>query len=108
KTGALIEASIIGGIIISNKYENIENYMEFGKKIGLAFQVKDDLLDAEGTMEQTGKSVGGEHKGFVYFMGIEKSKTYLNNLINDCLSIIQKLHSEKLNFLVSYIGNRSK
>ncbi|MDD2871813.1 MAG: polyprenyl synthetase family protein, partial [Candidatus Gracilibacteria bacterium] len=41
KTGALIEASIIGGIIISNKYENIENYMEFGKKIGLAFQVKD-------------------------------------------------------------------
>ena len=108
KTWALIEASIIWWIIISDKCENINNYMEFGKKIWLAFQVKDDLLDAEWTKEITWKSVWWEHKWFVYFMWIDKSKNYLNDLITDCLNIISSLKSEKLNFLVSYIWNRNK
>ncbi|MDP2090870.1 MAG: polyprenyl synthetase family protein [Candidatus Gracilibacteria bacterium] len=108
KTGTLIEASIVGGIIISDKFDDINKYMEFGKKIGLAFQVKDDLLDVTGSLSQTGKSVGGEHKGFVYFLGEEKSKNYLDQLIKDCHDLIIPLNSDKLNFLVSYIGNRNK
>lgn len=109
KTWALIESSIVWWIILSSNVDNIEKYISFWKKIWLAFQVKDDLLDVEWTTKETGKSVWDwEEKGFVYFMWIEKSKKYLNDLISDCLWIISELHSEKLNFLVWYIWNRNK
>jgi len=108
KTGALIETSIVWWIIISNKCDDIAKYIDFWKKIWLAFQVKDDLLDMEWTLEETWKSVWIEHKWFVYFMWVEKSKKYLSELIVDCQNIILELKSEKLNFLVSYIWNRSK
>jgi geranylgeranyl diphosphate synthase type II len=108
KTWALIETSIIWWIIISWKYENITKYLDFWKKVWLAFQIKDDILDVEWTKEETGKSVGWENKWFVYFMWIKKSKNYLNELINDSLNIISDLKSEKLNFLVDYIWKRNK
>jgi len=86
-----------------------KKYLDFWEKIGLAFQVKDDLLDVEWTIEETGKSVGDkEEKWFVYFLWIEKTKEYLNNLISDCKEKISDLNSKKLNFLVEYIGNRKK
>ncbi|MDD3145360.1 MAG: polyprenyl synthetase family protein [Candidatus Gracilibacteria bacterium] len=108
KTGALIEFSVFGGILLSGFKGNIDKYLEFGKKIGLAFQVKDDLLDVEGTKEETGKSVGGEQKGFVHFIGLEKTKEYLNELSNSCLNIISNMKSKKLEFLVGYIRDRKK
>ena len=106
KTWALIEASIIWWIILSNKISDIEKYIDFWKKIWLAFQVKDDLLDVEWSEKETGKSVWWEDKWFVYFMWIDDSRKYLNDLIVDCLDIITPLKSEKLNFLVTYIWNR--
>ena len=116
KTWALIQMSVLWWILIAEKEanfvkdkesNNIKKYLDFWEKIGLAFQVKDDLLDVEGNFEETGKSVGDwEEKGFVYFMWIEKTKDFLEKLIFDCKSIIKDLNSEKLNFLVNYIGNR--
>ena len=107
KTWALIKVSIIGWILLSWYNWELEKYKDFWEKIGLAFQVKDDLLDVEGNLEETGKSVGDwEEKGFIYFMWVEKTKEYLNNLIFDCENIIKKLNSEKLNLLVKYIWNR--
>lgn len=73
KTGKLIEASILGGIILSGERSYLDICRDFGAKIGLAFQIKDDLLDVEGTAEEVGKSVGGEEKGFVYLCGVEES-----------------------------------
>ena len=118
KTGALIECSIIWWILIAEekthfvkdeKSNNIKRFLDFWQKIGLAFQVKDDLLDVEWTFEETGKSVGDwEEKGFVYFIWIEETQKYLNKLILDCKNIIWELNSEKLNFLVEYIWNRKK
>jgi len=109
KTWALIEVSIIWWILIANKKVNLNIYKDFWKKIGLAFQVKDDLLDVEWTIEETWKSVGdSEEKWFVYFMWIEKTKDYLNDLILDCSEIIDSLNSEKLNFIVRYIASRKK
>jgi len=58
KTGKLIEASILGGIILSGEKSYLDIYRDFGGKIGLAFQIKDDLLDVEGSPEEVGKSVG--------------------------------------------------
>ncbi len=118
KTWALIEVSVLGWIFIAEKNHtfvkdeqsnNIKKYLDFWKKIGLAFQVKDDLLDVEWNLEETGKSVWDwEEKWFVYFLWIKETHKYLDNLINDCKEIIKNLNSEKLNFLVEYIGNRKK
>jgi len=115
KTWALIIMSILGWIIIAEKdtkfvkdeeSNNIKKYLDFWKKIWLAFQVKDDLLDVEGTFEETGKSVWWENKWFVYFMWIEKTQEYLEHLIKDSLNILKDLKSEKLEFLVNYIWKR--
>lgn len=57
KTGKLIQASIVSGTLLSGERANIDIFQDFGRKLGLAFQVKDDLLDVEGTPEETGKSV---------------------------------------------------
>jgi len=108
KTWALIKISIIWWILLSNNKKNYEKYKEFWEKIGLAFQIKDDLLDVEGNFEETWKSVWWEQKWFIFFMWIEKTKEYLKNLINDSLKIISELKSEKLDFLVNYIWNRKK
>jgi len=118
KTWSLIEVSVLWWILIAEsnihfvndeESNNIKKYLDFWKKIGLAFQVKDDLLDVEWTKEETGKSVWDwEEKWFVHFMWLKKTHNYLDNLIIDCRNIIKDLNSEKLNFLVEYVGNRKK
>jgi len=118
KTWKLIEISILWWLIIANLKLDKENkfskkelikYSDFWKNIGLSFQVKDDLLDVEWTLEETGKSVWDwEEKWFVYFLWLEKTHKYLDNLILESKEIISELNSEKLNFLVEYIWNRKK
>ena len=108
KTWALIESSVLWGIILAEKQWEIDNYSSFWKKLGLAFQIKDDLLDVEWSAEEVGKSVWGEQKWFVHFVWLEQAKTDLNNLINNCLHAVKNLDSEKLDFIVHYIGERKK
>lgn len=108
KTGALIGASIQAGAIMSGNDGYTEKLEDFWKKLGLAFQIKDDILDVEGSVEETGKSVGWETKGFVHLIGLKASKEKLQELITDCSNIAEELQSEKLWFLVKYIGERGK
>ncbi len=117
KTWALIMSSILWGLILWNlslnkdsKYtkNELKKYLDFWEKIWLAFQIKDDLLDIEWTSKETWKSVWWEDKGFVYFMWLNKSKEYLNQLLTESKEIIKQMNSDKLEFLVDYIGNRVK
>lgn len=108
KTWKLIEASILSGVILSWEISNLEVYKDFGKKLGLAFQVKDDLLDVEWTPEETGKSVGGEKKGFVYLLWVDASKKILHDIIMDCKTIAKNLGSPKIDFIVDFVENRKK
>ncbi len=108
KTWKLIEASIVAGCILSWETANIDVYGNFWKKLGLAFQVKDDILDVEGTPEETGKSVGWEEKGFVYLVWLAASKKILADEIADCKKISHTLGSEKIDFLVDFVAHRKK
>ena len=63
KTSVLLAASLKMGAIIGGAGERNQNLLyEFGRKIGLAFQVQDDYLDAFGNPEKFGKQVGGDIK----------------------------------------------
>jgi len=108
KTGKLIEASILSWVILSWETSNIDVYWDFWKKLWLAFQVKDDLLDIEWTPEETGKSVWWEEKWFVYLVWVDASRKILSDIIWECKSIANKLGSEKISFIVDYIENRKK
>jgi len=108
KTGKLIEAAICWWIILSEEKGNIEIFKDFGRKLGLAFQIKDDLLDVEWTPEETWKSVWWEEKGFVYLSGVDATRRALSNMITQCKQISQKLQSEKISFIVEFVENRTK
>jgi len=60
KTASLIEASAVSGTIIAGKYNYIGSIKDFGRKIGLAFQIADDLLGILGDPKKTGKPVGND------------------------------------------------
>lgn len=108
KTWKLIEASILSGVILSWETSNIDIYWDFGKKLWLAFQIKDDLLDVEWTPEETGKSVWGEEKWFVYLIWVDATRKILQDMIGECNTIAKNLWSEKIDFIVQFVQNRKK
>lgn len=117
KTGKLIKLPIEIACIIANlekdKREILEEYADL---IGLAFQVKDDILDVEGTFEDLGKPVGSDidlHKAtYPSILGMEESKKILNDTVEKAKKIIKnKFGDEKGKVLISladFIKNRNK
>ena len=117
KTGKLIKLPIEIACIIANvekdKKEVLEEYADL---IGLAFQVKDDILDVEGTFEDLGKPVGSDvdlHKAtYPSILGMEESKKILNNTVEKAKQIIKnKFGEEKGKILISladFIKERNK
>ncbi|HOP99387.1 MAG TPA: polyprenyl synthetase family protein [Acetivibrio clariflavus] len=82
KTGALIKASVISAAIICNaSKEDIQKLGTYAEGIGLAFQIKDDILDVEGSVEKLGKKVGSDASNkkttYVSIYGLDKSKQML-------------------------------
>ena len=75
KTGALIRAACILGVLAGNgTSEQIHAASEFANHLGLAFQIRDDVLDVIGNQQELGKAVGvdGNKNTFVQLYGIEK------------------------------------
>ena len=99
KTGALIEAAmLIGAILGGATDEEVEQIEDVAKKIGLAFQIQDDVLDVIGETETIGKSVGSDEKNqkatYVVFEGLEKAKQEVADLTDDAIAILQELPYE--------------
>ena len=115
KTGALIRASVrIGAILGSAKEKDLNNLTLFAEKIGLAFQIKDDILSEIGNEKILGKLVGNDKKRnkctYVSKYGLEKSIEELDKNINESL-IILKDYGEEAEFLrklAIYIKDRNK
>ena len=114
KTGKLIKLSVEIGAILSEatdeEYSSLQSYAE---NIGLAFQIKDDILDIEGDFERIGKVVGSdlELKKTTYpsIFGLEKSKEILNQTLEDAKRSLRIFPKEKVkifNELADYIGMR--
>jgi geranylgeranyl diphosphate synthase type II len=114
KTGALIKASIrIGAILAGADEKNLEKLTEYGECIGLAFQIKDDILDVIGDVEELGKPVGNDiekrKSTFVTKYGLEESIERLNKVTEDAISIIGEYENgEFLKNLAIYIRDRKK
>lgn len=96
KTGALIKASVLAGAILGEATEKelqlLENY---GENLGLAFQIKDDILDVEGNKEIIGKNINSDaenHKyTFVTLLGLEDSKKLCRQITDNCIESLKAL-----------------
>lgn len=90
KTGALIQMCCsIGGQISNGNKEQIKSLEKYGRNLGLAFQLKDDLLDIVGNTKQFGKNVGGDL--------IEGKKTYM---LLKALELANKKDKAELNKII--------
>ncbi len=115
KTGALIKASVqIGAILADASEQEIENLGEFAEKIGLAFQIKDDILSETGKVEVTGKPVGNDKargkSTFIAAYGLKESQEILDIVIKDALEALEGFgkKAEFLKELTLFIENREK
>lgn len=114
KTGKLIKLPIEIGAIISDATEEEYKALErYANGIGLAFQIKDDILDIEGDFEKIGKPIGSdlelEKTTYPSIFGIEKSKEILNEAISDAKRSLNIFSKEKVQIfleLADYIGIR--
>ena len=115
KTGALLKVSVRMGAILAGASENdIEKLSNYADKIGLAFQIKDDILSEEGNPEITGKPVGNDKEmnkcTYVSYYGLEGAKEELNRITQSALDDLESFgdNAEFLKDLAVYIKNRNK
>jgi len=104
KTGALIKAPVMVAAVLCNASEDDINCLErFADNIGLAFQIKDDILDVEGNIEDLGKATGGDaarkKSTFVTVYGLEESKRLLHVKTKNAIDSLGKFGS-KASFLI--------
>ncbi|MCI9063304.1 MAG: polyprenyl synthetase family protein [Clostridia bacterium] len=115
KTGALLRLCVRMGAILAQATEkDLDNLTKYAEKIGLAFQIKDDILSEEGNELITGKPVGNDREKnkctYVTKYGLEESKNILKNIIQEAIEITNS-YGEKGEFLKElaiYIRDRSK
>ena len=113
KTGRLIQSSIeTAGILSSLRMQDIESLIEYGDKIGLAFQIQDDIIDIESPSTLSGKDQGSDVKKdkltYPSIVGIENSKVRAFDLAEEAKEKLQLLdrNTDNLCKLADYILSR--
>jgi len=113
KTGRLIQASIeTAGILSGLSASDIESLKEYGGKIGLAFQIQDDIIDIESPPSVSGKDqgsdIGKDKTTYPSLVGLEASKVRAQELSNDAKKILQPINknTDNLDKLADYIVSR--
>jgi geranylgeranyl diphosphate synthase type II len=113
KTGAMIIAAVKAGAILSNAGEvELNALISYGRHIGLAFQIVDDILNVEGDQVSLGKGTGSDAKrGKVTYpalMGIEASRKRAGELVESALSALKNFdqRAEPLRMIAGYIMER--
>ena len=115
KTGALIEASLmIGAILAGASEEEVSLMEEAGTKLGLAFQIQDDILDVTSSLEVLGKPIGSDARNekatYVAFEGLEKAGEEVERLSREAVAILDGFKREHtfLRELFMYLIHRDR
>ena len=115
KTGALIEASLmIGAILAGASEEEVSLMEEAGTKLGLAFQIQDDILDVTSSLEVLGKPIGSDARNekatYVAFEGLEKAGAEVERLSREAVAILDGFKREHtfLRELFMYLIHRDR
>jgi len=115
KTGALIKESVrIGALLAGATNQELQVLTNFAENIGLAFQIKDDILSEVGDSKKTGKPVGNDREmnkaTYVTKYGLERAQEMLDDVINEAMTSI-RIFGDKSEFLLDlalYIKDREK
>lgn len=113
KTGALIRASVRTGAIYAKASEKrLKALTRYGERIGLAFQIADDILDIVGSREEIGKDVGSDlkkgKKTYPSFYGIDESRRRAKEVTDQALAALKDFDrkADPLRDLAKYIVTR--
>lgn len=114
KTGALIKAAILAGAIAGDvDVDTYDRLSVYADNIGLAFQIKDDILDITGTQEELGKMPGSDllqdKSTYISLLGLEESVKKLNSLTAEAIELLTPLgeRATPLIDLANYIQKRN-
>ncbi len=112
KTGALIEAACALGCIVAKADDDkIQAAKQFASNIGLAFQIKDDILDVTSSFEKLGKSIGSDIENgkmtYVTLLGVEECQKLVDKLTDDALKALDAFeNNEALKEYALYLAKR--
>lgn len=115
KTGALIESSMmIGAILAGASSDEVSRVEQIAAKLGLAFQIQDDVLDVTSTLEVLGKPVGSDEKNnkatYVTFEGLDKAVSDVERIFKEAEEQLDDLGYDDafLKELFEYLIHREK
>lgn len=115
KTGTLLKLCVrMGAILAGASEKDLKKLTKYAENIGLAFQIKDDILSEEGDPKITGKPVGNDKEmgkcTYVSYYGLDGAKKELDKITQEAIEQL-KDYGEKAEFLsqlATYIKNRNK
>lgn len=114
KTGAMIRAAVVCGAIIAGAPEgSTDRFRAYGERIGLAFQIADDILDVTSTSEQLGKTPGKDQAAlkatYPAIHGLERSRKRMRELIDEAVENLSglELPTQVLEDIARFIIARS-
>ncbi|MEJ2282482.1 MAG: polyprenyl synthetase family protein [Desulfobacterales bacterium] len=115
KTGALIETSIACGALLGGADQQQKELLgAYGSKIGLAFQVADDILNVEGNPQLMGKATGTdqlrEKTTYPSMLGIEAARNFSKKLVREALQALETFgkQADPLRAIATYIIERKR
>ena len=114
KTGALLLASVrCGALAAGGGEEDMKNLTRYGRRVGLGFQIVDDILDIEGDPAETGKATGRDHRHqkatYPALFGVESSRQRARELVEEALDALGRYgpEADSLRGLARFIEKRS-
>ena len=109
KTGRLIELPLDFACKIARKESDLDYIRSFGKELGIAYQIKDDILDYYGEFKKIGKLPSDEDMiTYLSFYGIDECKELLEKHTTNAIEISRKLENNLLEDFANYLLKRDK